>query len=73
MPGGDVPDFMAQYPGKLRFVAEMRHDAAGEIDKAAGEGKGIDHRGIQDFELIVEARTVGDGGHLLSFCRNERL
>src|SRR6185436_20430424 len=32
VPRGDVPGFMPEHPGQLRFVVEKREDAARDVD-----------------------------------------
>ena len=73
VPGRNVPDFVAQDPGKLGFVVEMSHNTPREIHVAAGHGKRVNHRRIDDLELILQAAAVRDGGHLLPFLVDEFL
>jgi hypothetical protein len=47
MPGGDMADLVAQNPGKLRFVSGQRHQPAGDIDIAAGNGESVDRGAVE--------------------------
>jgi len=56
VPRVDMADFVAEHRGHLRFVAEERHDAARQIDVAAGQRERVDRRLVDDRE---RPRQVG--------------
>ena len=39
---GDMTDFVTEYAGQFGFRVQITHDAAGDVDVAAGQCKGID-------------------------------
>ena len=71
--GRYVAQLVAQHPGKLRLVVEMRHNAAREVHVAIGRGKGVYHRRIEDGKLVTKIGPAGNGGHLLAFLVDEFL
>ncbi len=63
MSGGDVPDLMPEHAGKLRLVAQVRKDAAREIDVAPRQGEGVDCR------LVDNREAPGQPGPLRCLCQ----
>jgi len=57
---------MAQDDGQLGLRTHQGQDAPGDIDVSARNGEGVDHRGIQDGELISELRPMGVGDESLA-------
>ena len=48
-----VDDFVAEHPGELRLVLEVRQQPPGDEDVPAGGGEGVDHLGVEDAEVIL--------------------
>ncbi len=51
--GGDMADFMAHHERQLGFVVHQRHELAGDIDIAAGDGEGIVGVGIEQGDGVI--------------------
>jgi hypothetical protein len=60
VPGGDVPDLVAEHAGELRLGVHVGEDAAGDVDVAPRDGEGIHHRRVEDAEMPGERRQMGD-------------
>ena len=66
VPGRNVAQLVAQHARELGLIIKMSHDAAREIHVTVGGGKGINHRRIEDGELVAVVGAAGNGGHLLA-------
>src|SRR5438046_2222360 len=47
---GDVADLVAYHAAELGLGVQVGQDATGDVDVAAGEGEGVDHRIVHDVE-----------------------
>ena len=54
----DVADLVAQHAGQLRFVVQIRQDAARDVDVAAGQRERVDGRQVDDRELPRQVRPL---------------
>ena len=67
-PGGvtgvDVAQLVADDGGQGGLVVHDGQHAPGDIDVSARSGEGVDHRGVQDGEVVGKIGAVGDGDHL---------
>ena len=54
----DMTDLVAEHGRQLRFVAQERHDAAREIDVAAGQRERVHRRLVDDRERPRQVRPV---------------
>ena len=66
-----MADLVPQHPGHFRLVVEIGQDAPGEVNKAPGNGKSVDHRGVQHPELVIQLRAVRNGRHLFSLSSDK--
>src|SRR3546814_6473539 len=55
--GGDVADLVSDHPRQLGLAAGQRHEAAGDVDVAAGQREGVHHRRIEYREGRSEEHT----------------
>src|SRR2546422_9460198 len=53
---GDVADLVAHHAAELGLGVQVGQDSAGDVDVAAGEREGVDHRVVHDVE---RPRQVG--------------
>ena len=55
---GDVADLVAEHADELRFVVEIRQDAARDVDEPAGQRERIDRRRIDDRKAPRQVRAL---------------
>ena len=63
--GVHMADLMRQDAGELCLVLCQREQTARDVDIAAGQGEGVDHRRVQHGEGIVEVGLFGGAGQEL--------
>ncbi len=68
----DVADLVAEHRGQLGLGVEVGEDAAGDEDRPAGQGEGVDHRVVHHREgprqvglLRCRGQAVADARHIL--------
>src|SRR3546814_12179584 len=59
--GGDLADLVSDHPRQLGLAAGQRHEAAGDVDVAAGQREGVHHRRIEYREGERRAGELGAG------------
>ncbi len=55
---GDVPDLVPEHAHELRFVVEIRQDAACDVDVPAGKRKGVDRGRIDNGKAPGQIRPL---------------
>ena len=63
---GDVSDLVAQYRCHLGFRIQVGKNAARDVDIAAGQGEGIDFRGVEYGEVVMDIGAVAVFGDFLA-------
>ena len=62
---GDMADLVADDAGQFGFAVHVGHDAARDVDKAAGQGEGVDLRAVEHREGPGQVGAVRLAGELL--------
>jgi hypothetical protein len=57
---------MPQDHRQLRLVVHVGEDSARDVDVPTREGEGVDHRGVENPECVLQIRTVADRCELLT-------
>ena len=73
VPRRDVGNLVAEHAGQLGLVVQVGHDAARQVDVAAGKREGVDGRRVDDGEMPVEIGPVGDRGQRVPHLLDEGL
>ncbi len=55
---GDVPDLVADHPGEFGLGIQIGHDAARDVDIAAGQREGVDVRAVDHREPPFQLRPM---------------
>ena len=55
---GDVADLVTEHRGEFGLGVEVRHDAARDVDVAAGQRKRVDVGAVEHRERVLQVRTV---------------
>ena len=63
---GDMADLVAKHAGHFRLVDGKAQQAAGDVDIAAGQRKGVDVRGIEHGEGVFDVLALGGRRHELA-------
>jgi len=63
---GHVPDLVPDDTRELRLGAEVRQDAARDVDEATGQREGVDGRIVHDLEAPGQPGPLGGGGQPLA-------
>jgi hypothetical protein len=56
--GGDVADLVADHPGQVGLAFHVGHQAAGDVDIAAGQREGVDLRAVEHREMPFQVLAV---------------